>query len=50
MKKYDWINIYNKKVLLGNDYPWSDVVTNISKFKLNKKLNFIEIGCGTGSN
>jgi len=50
MKKYDWINIYNKKILLGNDYPWSDVITNISKFKLDKKLNFIEVGCGTGSN
>ena len=50
MKKLNWVNIYKKKVLKGNSFPWSEVITNISKFKIKNKLHFLEVGCGTGAN
>ena len=50
MKKLDWVNIYKQNILQGNSFPWSEVITNISKFKIKNKLQFLEVGCGTGAN
>ena len=50
MKKLNWVNIYKKNILQGNSFPWSEVITNISKFKIKNKLHFLEVGCGTGAN
>ena len=46
MKNLNWIEIYKQNILHGNSFPWSEVITNISKFKIKNKLQFLEVGCG----
>ena len=48
----NWENIY-KNYLHISKWPWSDLVTLVNKYseyKLNNKLNILEIGTGLGAN
>lgn len=45
-----WDNLYKKKNQFSL-WPWSDLITLCSKYcNFRKKLEVLEIGCGTGAN
>ena len=48
--KLIWNKLYSKRLHFSR-WPWSDLVAACSKyFKIGKKLEVLEIGCGAGAN
>ena len=48
MKQY-WQEIYKQKKHISL-WPWSDLISEFKSLNINKKINILEIGCGSGAN
>ena len=44
-----WNKLYKEKKHISV-WPWSDIVSEINKIKVKKKIDILEIGCGAGAN
>ena len=47
MKQYGKKFINKKHISL---WPWSDLISEFKSLNINKKINILEIGCGSGAN
>ena len=45
-----WENRYNKDPKYRNQFPSSQVVSFLAKYKQNNHQTLLELGCGSGSN
>ena len=48
MKQY-WQEIYIQKKHMSL-WPWSDLISEFKSLNITKKINILEIGCGSGAN